>query len=89
MVRLCTSGRPELIMVANWRVKITISRVLTPVPIVIEMSFALLLTEIGRRRWRCRNPTTSSRFERSISPVRISPVALRALYWKTGIGTRD
>jgi hypothetical protein len=39
IVRLCTSGRPELIIVANCRVKITISRVLIPVPKLDEISF--------------------------------------------------
>jgi hypothetical protein len=32
MSRLCTSGRPELIIVANCRVKMTMSRVETPLP---------------------------------------------------------
>jgi len=36
-----------LIIVANWRVKITMSRVLTPVPKLILRSFGFSRTETG------------------------------------------
>ncbi len=32
MSSACTSGRPELIIVENWRVKMTMSRILIPPP---------------------------------------------------------
>jgi hypothetical protein len=49
-VRLCTSGSPELIIVANCRVKITTSRVLIPYPKLKEMSFGLVADVTGTSR---------------------------------------
>ncbi len=79
MERLCTSGSPALIMVANCRVKITTSRVLTPEPNEKLISFGLERTDTGRRRCRTSQPNTSSLVGRLISPLVSSPATERAL----------
>ena len=87
MVSACTRGNPALIMVANWRVMMTTSRVLTRPP---NLKLILSFLGAGRtctttmrffRRWA----TTSSRDGRSTSPCCRSPFKVRAVYWKTGI----
>src|SRR5689334_8620856 len=87
MSRACTSGRPALIMVANWRVKTTTSRVRTPPP-----NFRLSLNSRGGARtctttirFLRRCAMTSSRVGRSILSLTRSPLSVRAVYWKTGM----
>src|SRR6185503_3258184 len=88
MSSACTSGRPELIIVANWRVKITTSRVLTPAlsrsarppPLALD-SRTCTTTMRFLRRWAM----TSSRLARSTLSLTSSPLRLRAVYSKTGI----
>src|SRR5205823_2571094 len=87
MSRAWTSGRPALIIVANWRVNTTTSRVLTPPP-----NLKLSLNSLGAARTctttmrffrRCA--MTSSRVGRSILSLTRSPLSVRAVYWKTGM----
>src|SRR5439155_238082 len=82
-----TSGRPALIIVANWRVNTTTSRVLTPPP-----NLKLSLNSLGAARTctttmrffrRCA--MTSSRVGRSILSLTRSPLSVRAVYWKSGM----
>src|SRR5204863_1161608 len=87
MSRACTSGRPALIMVANWRVNTTTSRVLTPPP-----NLRLSLNSLGAARtctttmrFLRRCAMTSSRVGRSILSLTRSPLSVRAVYWKTGM----
>ena len=54
MSRLCTKGRPELIIVANWRVNMTMSRVLTPVPKERERLVSFSRTDTGIIFCLCR-----------------------------------
>jgi hypothetical protein len=74
-------------MVANWRVKITTSRMLTPEPKESENSFGFVRTDTGTILCLRRYPTTSSLDGRSISPVFKSPEMARAEYWKVGMDT--
>ena len=88
MSSACTSGRPELIMVANCRVKMTTSRVFTPglkkSAIPPPFPFASrTCTTIMRFLRRCA--MTSSRDPRSILSRTRSPFMLRAAYSKFGI----
>src|SRR5437879_5961203 len=87
MSRAWTSGRPALIIVANWRVNTTTSRVLTPPP-----NLKLSLNSLGAARTctttmrffrRCA--MTSSRVGRSILSLTRSPLSVRAVYWKSGM----
>ena len=85
----CTSGSPELIIVANCRVKMTTSRVLMPGwPRLNFTCFGAsrMLTRIIRffRMW----PTTSSRVWACIWPFMIWPfVAFLAVYSKSGMAS--
>src|SRR3989454_2590906 len=87
MSRAWTRGRPALIIVANWRVNTTTSRVLTPPP-----NLRLSLNSLGAARTctttmrffrRCA--MTSSRVGRSILSLTRSPLSVRAVYWKSGM----
>src|SRR5947199_6554449 len=87
MSRAWTSGRPALIIVANWRVNTTTSRVLRPPP-----NLKLSLNSLGAARTctttmrffrRCA--MTSSRVGRSILSLTRSPLSVRAVYWKSGM----
>src|SRR5437016_5812564 len=87
MSRAWTSGRPALIIVANWRVNTTTSRVLTPPP-----NLKLSLNSLGAARTctttmrffrRCA--MTSSRVGTSIMTLTRSPLSVRAVYWKSGM----
>src|SRR5919107_4891499 len=85
-----TRGRPALIIVANCRVKITISRILTfflpklP-PRLIFVGASRTLTRIIR--FFRRNALTSSLDLTSTWPFWIWPLAaLRAVYSNSGIG---
>src|SRR6266704_1055778 len=87
MSRAWTSGRPALIIVANWRVNTTTSRVLTPPP-----NLKLSLNSLGAartctttRRFLRRWAITSSRVGRSILSLTRSPLSVRAVYVKSGI----
>ena len=86
----CTSGRPALIIVANCRVKITMSRVLTlGLP---KLKLSLIGFGASRRltsiiRFFRRYEVTSSLEGTSSCPFWIWPVCgLRAVYSKSGIG---
>src|SRR2546430_7689816 len=61
MSRAWTSGRPALIIVANWRVNTTTSRVLTPPP-----NLKLSLNSLGA----ARTCTTTMRFFRRCAMTR-------------------
>src|SRR6266704_2354095 len=87
MSRAWTRGSPALIMVENWRVNTTTSRILTPPP-----SLKLNLNSLGAartctttRRFLRRWAMTSSRVGRSILSLTRSPLRVRAVYWKTVI----
>src|SRR3989441_3812486 len=87
MSRACTSGRPALIMVANWRVNTTTSRGLTPPP-----DLKLSLNSLGAARtctttmrFLRRGAMTSSRVGRAILSLTGLPLSVRAVYWKTGM----
>src|SRR5438128_2096790 len=87
MSRACTRGSPALIMVANWRVNTTTSRILTPPP-----SLKLNLNSLGAartctttRRFLRRWAMTSSRVGRSILSLTRSPLSVRAVYVKSGM----
>src|SRR6266571_2196502 len=87
MSRAWTRGSPALIMVENWRVNTTTSRILTPPP-----SLKLNLNSLGAartctttRRFLRRWAMTSSRVGRSILSLTRSPLSVRAVYVKSGI----
>src|SRR5882672_6016084 len=83
IVRACTSGRPELIIVENWRVKMTTSRVLIePRPIFFAASWSILTT-LSRCFRSCA--ITSSREAASIVAVRRSPLNALAVYVNVAI----
>src|SRR5436309_10392246 len=86
MSSACTSGRPALIMVANWRVNTTTSRVLMPEPSFGSLNSAgawrtCTTTMRFFRRWAM----TSSRLGSSILSLTSSPLSVRAVYWKSGM----
>src|SRR6059058_1206073 len=87
MSRAWTSGRPALIIVANWRVNTTTSRVLTPPPNLMlslnSLGAARTCTTTMRFFRRCA--MTSSRVGRSILSLTRSPLSVRAVYWKSGM----
>src|SRR5881409_2806835 len=87
MSRAWTSGRPALIIVANWRVNTTTSRVLTPRPNLMlslnSLGAARTCTTTMRFFRRCA--MTSSRVGRSILSLTRSPLSVRAVYWKSGM----
>src|SRR5947207_6259947 len=85
MSSACTSGSPALIMVANWRVKITTSRVLIPAPNLSLNCFGASRTCTTTRRFLRRWARTSSRVANSPLFWTISPLTFRAVYSKTGI----
>src|SRR5438552_1229066 len=86
MSRACTSGRPALIMVANWRVNTTTSRVLMPAPSFGSLSsVGACRTCTTTMRFFRRWAMTSSRLGRSILSLTSSPLRVRAVYWKTGM----
>jgi hypothetical protein len=79
MSRACTSGSPELIIVANWRVKMTMSRVAIPEPKESLISFGACWTFTTIIRFLRRCATTSSCVGRSSWPDCSSPVRVRAV----------
>ena len=83
----CTSGRPALIIVANCRVKMTTSRVLTPLRSEGSLTWAgatRVLTRIIR--FFRMNAMTSSLVGTSSVPFRIWPlVAFFAVYSNIGM----
>src|SRR6266550_3653810 len=85
MSSACTSGSPALIMVANWRVKTTTSRVLIPAPSLSLNCFGASRTCTTTRRFLRRCARTSSRVANSPLFWTISPLTFRAVYSKTGI----
>src|SRR5512139_426627 len=82
-----TSGRPALIIVANWRVKITTSRVLIPLPNVGSLiALGASRTVTGVIRPFRRKAITSSRVGTSSCPFISWPLATAlAVYSNIGI----
>src|SRR5438552_842273 len=79
MSRACTSGRPELIIVENWRVKITMSRILIdPNRFFFVAPPSSILTRLRRSVFSCAR--TSSRLLASIVADFSSPLIARAVY---------
>jgi hypothetical protein len=83
MSRHCTSGRPASIMVANWRVKITSSRVLIPgfrngrySLTSFGFDFTLTGSSICARSWAI----TAASFPASSSPFLMVPCRVRAFH---------
>ena len=87
MSRHCTSGRPAEIMVANWRVKIAISFVLTlPAPGIANWKpFDFSLSEVTMMRFLRRKSTASSWRSKVSSPAWDSPAMVRPFQTKTGM----
>src|SRR5688572_8399440 len=78
MSRHCTMGRPASIIVANNRVKVTRSLVLTPEPMVKVSCLLFFLTRVGVRFCCRRRALTASSVSASMRPFLISPVRARA-----------
>jgi hypothetical protein len=78
-----TSGRPALIIVANWRVKMTMSRVLILPPAFFLPRSSSTFTTMSFCRRSCA--TTSSRVLASIVDDLRSPLRVRAVYANVGI----
>ena len=87
MSRHWTSGSPAEIMVANWRVKIARSLVLTPLPrgFGILKPLPLGRTEVTRIRFLRSASRASSARATSISPAWDSPASVRPFQTKTGM----
>src|SRR6185436_10815298 len=87
MSRHCTSGRPAEIMVANWRVKIARSFVVTPGPPIlgIDMPPAFGRSDVTRMRFLRRTSSASSCRPDSISPVWASPASVRPFHTNTAM----
>ncbi len=76
--RHCTSGSPASIMVANCRVKITMSFSVTPPPNPgMVSSLGLPRTTVAMTCWDRSRATTASRLAASISPVMVWPPRVR------------
>jgi len=71
-------GRPASIIVANMRVKMTMSVVLTPVPRLRESALGCFFTITGDRSWSLSLFWTASSFSASITPFLVSPVRVFA-----------
>src|SRR5882672_42299 len=85
MSRHCTSGSPASIIVANWRVKMTISFGPTPDPIWKLPSAPRFRTLTGFSCcWR-RRFSTAAWLSASITPLRSSPVRDLASHAKSAI----
>jgi hypothetical protein len=90
MSRHWTSGRPAEIMVANWRVKMARSLVVTPLP---PPSFGSLKPpafgriEVTRIFFLRSRSMASSWRPTSISPLCDSPASVRPFQTKTGMGS--
>ncbi len=81
MERHCTMGSPASIMVANCRVKTTMSRAFTGEPKLgtgmsksSPLPFSLMRDGCGWMRWLRRRMITASRLDASISPLSVSPL---------------
>src|SRR4051812_27611442 len=87
MSRRCTMGRPASIMVANCRVKTTISFSLTPPPkgSLSSMSLAFFLALDMVMPCARRRLATSGSASASMVPLRVSPARVRPSQAKTGI----
>src|SRR5262245_61223588 len=87
MSRHCTSGRPAEIMVANWRVKIARSLVLTPEPPNLGRLGppAFGRSDVTRMRFLRSSSSASSCRPTSISPVWASPASVRPFHTNTAM----
>ena len=83
--RHCTSGRPASIIVANWRLKMTMSFVLTPLPrpgiFISESANPAFFCEMeaGIICWRLKAAVAWARLAASISPFFPSPLSVLPL----------
>src|SRR5262249_52438878 len=87
MSRHCTSGRPAEIMVANWRVKIARSLVLTPPPPNLGSPAPADFgrSDVTRIRFLRSSSSASSCRPTSISPVWASPARVRPFHTNTAM----
>src|SRR6185503_11967603 len=87
MSRHCTSGRPAEIMVANWRVKIARSFVVTPGPPILGIDTPPVFgrNDVTRMRFLRSISSASSCRPDSISPVWASPASVRPFHTNTAM----
>src|SRR5262245_55798285 len=87
MSRHCTSGRPAEIIVANWRVKIARSFVVTPGPpsFGIDTPPDFGRSDVTRMRFLRSSSSASSWRPLSISPVWASPASVRPFHTNTAM----
>jgi hypothetical protein len=89
MSRHCTMGRPASIIVANWRVKTTMSFSGTPWPMpkgsLSSMSLAFFFALDSVMPWARSRFATSGSASASIVPLRTSPARVRPSQANTAI----